>query len=103
MNVENLAGNQFVNFAMVASTELPSVFVGEFLINRFGRRWCQVACMTLTTAFFCLAIIVSTIGGFNGVVTGSNPFKFMTFTLYCITCRILQYLYRLVAVHIGQR
>ena len=42
MNVENLAGNQYVNFALVASTELPSVFVGEFLINRYGRRWCHV-------------------------------------------------------------
>ena len=37
LNVENLAGNQFVNFAVLAFTELPSVFVGEFLINRYGR------------------------------------------------------------------
>ena len=41
MNVENLAGNQFVNFAVLAFTELPSVFVGEFLINRYGR-WIDI-------------------------------------------------------------
>ena len=41
LNVENLAGNQFVNFAVLAFTELPSVFVGEFLINRYGR-WIDI-------------------------------------------------------------
>ncbi len=30
-------------------TELPSVFVGEFFINRYGRRWCHVVCMVVTT------------------------------------------------------
>jgi hypothetical protein len=43
----------------VASTELPSVFVGEFLINRYGRRWSHVGCMAVTTAFFCCAILLS--------------------------------------------
>ena len=42
LNVENLAGNQLINFAVVGLTELPSVFFGEFLINRIGRRWSQV-------------------------------------------------------------
>ena len=65
-----------MNFALVASTELPSVFVGEFFINRYGRRWSHVFCMTVTTAFFICAIILSAIGGFEGIVTGrlQQPF-----------------------------
>lgn len=70
MNVENLAGNQYVNFALVASTELPSVFVGEFLINRYGRRWSHVGCMLITTTFFCCAIVLSSFDGLDHVVTG---------------------------------
>ncbi len=52
MNVENLAGNQFTNFALAALTELPSVFIGEYICNRIGRRWSHVLCMAVTTAFF---------------------------------------------------
>lgn len=59
MNVENLAGNQFVNFALAALTELPSVFIGEFLINRLGRRWSHALCMITTMAFFIAIIPMS--------------------------------------------
>ena len=31
------AGNVFVNFAMLALTELPSVFIGQFIIDRSGQ------------------------------------------------------------------
>lgn len=34
MNVENLAGDMFVNFSMLSLTELPSVFIGQFLIDK---------------------------------------------------------------------
>ena len=61
MNVENLAGNQFVNFAMVAFTEFPSVFIGEFLINRIGRRWSHVGCMALTTLLFIIITPLATV------------------------------------------
>ena len=30
---ENLQGNIFINFSLLALTELPSVFVGQFLIG----------------------------------------------------------------------
>ena len=33
LNVENLAGNLFVNFSLLSLTELPSVFIGQFLIG----------------------------------------------------------------------
>lgn len=59
LNVENLAGNQFVNFAIISLTETPSVFIGEFFINRFGRRWCHCGCMILTTAFFAAIIPIA--------------------------------------------
>jgi hypothetical protein len=60
MNVENLAGNQFVNFAVVALTELPSAFIGKFFMNRFGRRWSHVVCHTLTGLLFAIIIPIST-------------------------------------------
>ncbi len=59
MNVENLAGNQFVNFALVALTETPSVFLGEYICNRIGRRWSHVLCMVLTTALYAIITMIS--------------------------------------------
>ena len=61
--MENLAGNQFVNFAVVAFTELPTVFLGEYFINRLGRRWTHVGCMILATLFFAAIIPIA-----NGMV-----------------------------------
>ena len=58
MNVENLAGNQYLNFVIVALTELPSVFIGEFLISRFGRRWMHVLCMAVTMLLYIVICIV---------------------------------------------
>jgi hypothetical protein len=49
LNAVNLAGSVFLNFALLALTEMPSVFVGQFTIDRLGRRWCHFACMFLTT------------------------------------------------------
>ena len=54
MNVENLAGDMFVNFSLLALTELPSVFIGQFLIDRFGRRWVHLCCMAITTLAFAI-------------------------------------------------
>ncbi len=59
MNVENLAGNQFVNFALAALTELPSVFIGELLCNSIGRRWSHVLCVMVATVFFGVNIFLS--------------------------------------------
>ena len=70
LNVENLAGNQFVNFALVGLTELPSVVIGEFLINRLGRRWSQVGCMLLTALTYLIIVICETYEMEGGVITG---------------------------------
>ncbi len=59
MNVENLAGNQFVNFALAATTELPSVFIGEFICNRLGRRWSHCLCMLIATIIFAVMAALS--------------------------------------------
>ena len=56
LNVENLAGDKFLNFALVALTELPSVFIGQFMIDRWGRRWCHFLCMVTTAG-----IVISTL------------------------------------------
>jgi len=66
LNVENLAGNQFINFAIVGLTELPSVFIGEFFMNRIGRRWSQVLCLTSTGIFYGI-VVAALLGGVKGV------------------------------------
>ena len=45
LNSGNLAGNQFLNFSIIALTEMPSCFVGSILITKLGRRWAHVLCM----------------------------------------------------------
>jgi len=59
MNVENLAGDMFVNFSLLAPTELPSVFIGQFLIDRFGRRWVHLCCMAITTLAFAVICLLA--------------------------------------------
>ncbi len=50
---------QFTNFALAALTELPSVFIGEYICNRIGRRWSHVLCMTITTIFFAANAVIA--------------------------------------------
>ncbi len=50
---------QFVNFALAALTELPSVFIGEFICNRIGRRWSHCLCMLRATLIFVAMTILS--------------------------------------------
>jgi len=59
MNVENLAGDMFVNFSLLSLTELPSVFIGQFLIDRFGRRWVHLCCMAITTLAFAVICLLA--------------------------------------------
>jgi hypothetical protein len=56
----NLAGSVFRNFALLSLTELPSVFVGQFTIDRLGRRWAHCSCMLLATGL-CVRIFVDEI------------------------------------------
>ena len=58
MNVENLAGDMFVNFSLLSLTELPSVFIGQFLIDRFGRRWTHTSCMVISTLPYFINIFL---------------------------------------------
>ena len=59
MNVENLAGNQFVNFAIIGFSDLPSVFIGEAMICHLGRRWSHVLCMISATILFAACIPIA--------------------------------------------
>ena len=71
LNSGSFAGNQYVNFALMSLTELPASFVGNFMINRFGRRWSNVACMLgnmLMQAGIMVAIAAED-GSMGGAVT----------------------------------
>ena len=70
LNVENLAGNQFVNFALVGMTELPSSFIGSFIMNHIGRRWTQVGCQLGTTLTYALIVVLLYFGVEGTVITG---------------------------------
>ena len=59
LNTANLPGNQFVNFAAIGLTELPSAFIGKFFMNRMGRRWLHVVCHALTALLFGVNVIIS--------------------------------------------
>ena len=58
LNAENLAGNIFLNFSLLSLTELPSVFIGQFLIDRYGRRWTHACFMMLSTVPMILCVIL---------------------------------------------
>jgi len=58
LNVENLAGNMFVNFSLLSLTELPAVFIGQFVIDRVGRRWVHCSCMVIATVPLMLCIML---------------------------------------------
>jgi len=60
MNVENLAGDMFVNFSLLSLTEMPSVFIGQFLIDRYGRRWIHTICLVISTLPFLISIFLVT-------------------------------------------
>ena len=49
LNAENLSGNIFLNFSLLSLTELPSVFIGQAMMDRFGRRWVHSCCMVMAT------------------------------------------------------
>ena len=36
LNAENLSGDIFINFSLISLTEMPSVFIGQFLIGKFS-------------------------------------------------------------------
>ena len=75
LNAENLAGNIFTNFSLLSLTELPSVFIGQFLmgrwwnnhidfllmlwiiLDRYGRRWVHCLCMILATLPLMLCVV----------------------------------------------
>jgi len=58
LNAENLHGDLWLNFALVALTELPAAFVGQFLMDRLGRRWVHVGCMVFSTLPIMICIFL---------------------------------------------
>ena len=75
MNVENLAGDMFVNFSLLSLTEMPSVFIGQFLIDRYGRRWIHTSCMVISTIPFIINIFLVTDPALGTVVVILSVFS----------------------------
>ena len=71
LNSGNLAGNQFVNFSLLALTEMPACFLGQFFVDRLGRRWSHVMCHTVFTLMMASIMVVIAVEGQIGpAVTG---------------------------------
>merc|ERR1719278_1995107 len=49
---------------------MPSVFIGQFLIDKFGRRWMHVACMVLATLPLAISIFVVEDERYGGLLVG---------------------------------
>ena len=56
LNAGNLAGNQYLNFALIAFTEMPSAVIGEAMMNHLGRRWSNVLCLLFSTILYAAII-----------------------------------------------
>ncbi|KAG8183926.1 hypothetical protein JTE90_029030 [Oedothorax gibbosus] len=48
INISNLAGNEFVNFFLLAIVEIPGYLTSWLVMEKLGRRWCAVAGFLLT-------------------------------------------------------
>ncbi|XP_042237110.1 solute carrier family 22 member 7-like isoform X2 [Homarus americanus] len=46
-NISNLSGNEFINFFLLAITELPSNLLGWWMSDFLGRRWTTAGCSLL--------------------------------------------------------
>jgi len=68
LNATNLAGNMFVNFSLLALTELPVVFIGQAFIDRFGRRWSHVGIHCITTSLFLVNVLIVNMDGMGTAV-----------------------------------
>jgi OCT family organic cation transporter-like MFS transporter 4/5 len=54
-NATNLSGNEFLNFFLLAIVEVPSLFVGWYLMEtKFGRRWTNTLCLMGCGVFLCI-------------------------------------------------
>ena len=68
LNAENLSGNIFTNFSLLSLTELPSVFLGQYLMDRYGRRWVHTLCMVLATLPLMTCVLMVS-GDNNNIIT----------------------------------
>jgi OCT family organic cation transporter-like MFS transporter 4/5 len=58
LNADNMAGNIFLNFFILAIIEVPAGWLGGYLVDRTGRRWTQVAFFLSAVAAFVVAAAV---------------------------------------------
>ena len=49
INVQNMAGNTFLNLFLLGLVEGPGNFLGTVLANKIGRRWTHTGLLTINT------------------------------------------------------
>ncbi|XP_002436051.4 organic cation transporter 1 [Ixodes scapularis] len=86
INVENLSGNQFLNFFYLALVEIPANLAAWWCMNYFGRRWTSVF-FHLLSAASCIAPVIAPEVGHIGV--GSSMLaKFATTAAFMLTYQL---------------
>lgn len=58
LNVSNLAGNPFLNFAWQSVAEFPGYVIGRWAADRYGRRWSQVFVTTMAALANLVAVLI---------------------------------------------
>jgi OCT family organic cation transporter-like MFS transporter 4/5 len=58
INADNMAGNIFLNFFILAIIEVPAGLLGGYLLDRTGRRWTPVVFFLACVAAFIVAATV---------------------------------------------
>uniref|UniRef100_V5HJW2 Putative organic cation transporter 1-like protein n=2 Tax=Ixodes ricinus TaxID=34613 RepID=V5HJW2_IXORI len=86
INVENLSGNQFLNFFYLALVEIPANLAGWWCMDYFGRRWTCVF-FHLLSAASCIAPVIAPEVGHVGVAS-SMLAKFATTAAFMLTYQL---------------
>ncbi|RWS08752.1 Organic cation transporter 1-like protein [Dinothrombium tinctorium] len=85
LNFENLEGNTFLNFFMLAVVEIPSSILTWYIIEtRLGRRWSNSILLTFGGVLLCIPIMLSSQHG-TAITVLSIFAKFVTNTALLIT------------------
>ncbi|KAF2361630.1 Major facilitator sugar transporter-like [Trinorchestia longiramus] len=89
-NIDNMSGNQFLNFFLFGITELPANFLGGWMVEVLGRRWSQASCFLMASV--CAVASMSfldgeqSVWGTTALLTISKLFVTISFLVIYIQC-----------------